>query len=64
MTSIQFGQIIEIRPEQFDRYKSHHVTDWPDVLATIKACNIQYIKKTGFCLLVSNTQEMTLKPIY
>ena len=41
MTSIQFGQIIEIRPEQFDRYKSHHVTDWPDVLATIKACNIQ-----------------------
>lgn len=51
MKTIRFGQIIGIRPEQFDRYKSYHISVWPEILATIKACNIQnyyILNKNGF----------------
>lgn len=48
---IRFGQIIGIRPEQFERYKSYHAAVWPVVMATIKDCNIQnysIFQKNGF----------------
>ncbi|MEN8248174.1 MAG: L-rhamnose mutarotase [Bacteroidota bacterium] len=41
MTTLRFGQIIGIKPEQIERYKSYHAAVWPEVLTTIKACNIQ-----------------------
>ena len=39
--TIGFGQIIGIRPEQFERYKSYHTAVWLEVMVAIKACNIQ-----------------------
>lgn len=37
----RFGQITGIRPEQFERCKSYHDNVCPEVLTTIKVCNIQ-----------------------
>jgi len=47
----RFGQIIGIRPEQFERYKSYHSNVWPDVLKKIKDCHIKnysIFHKDGF----------------
>ena len=33
-------QIIEVRPDQIERYLELHREVWPEVLATIAACNI------------------------
>jgi len=38
---IRFGQIIGVRPEDFERYKKFHAAVWPEVLDTIKKCNIR-----------------------
>jgi L-rhamnose mutarotase len=37
----RFGQVIGIRPEAFDRYVGYHAAVWPDVLRTIRDCNIR-----------------------
>lgn len=37
----RYGMMIGLRPEHFDEYKRHHAAVWPEVLATIAACNIR-----------------------
>ncbi len=37
----RYGQIINISTEQCKKYKTFHDDVWPEVLATIKKCNIQ-----------------------
>ncbi len=36
----RFGQVIGIKPEHLAAYKQHHTAVWPEVLETIKDCNI------------------------
>ena len=35
------GQLIRVRPERLEEYKRYHAAVWPEVLATIRACNIR-----------------------
>jgi L-rhamnose mutarotase len=35
------GQLIRVRPERIEEYKAYHARVWPEVLDTIKACNIR-----------------------
>jgi len=37
----RYGWVIGLRPEKIDQYKRLHAAVWPEVLATIKAVNIQ-----------------------
>ncbi len=37
----RFGQVIRLRPERYEEYKRLHAEVWPEVLATINACNIR-----------------------
>lgn len=37
----RFGQIIKIKPEAIADYERLHAAAWPEVLATIHACNIR-----------------------
>jgi L-rhamnose mutarotase len=37
----RMGQIIALRPAEVDRYIEIHRAVWPEVLATIAACNIR-----------------------
>ena len=37
----RFGQIIGVKPEDFERYSTYHDAVWPDVLSMITACNIR-----------------------
>jgi len=37
----RYGQIIGVRPEDFERYKKFHAAVWPEVLDMIKKCNIR-----------------------
>jgi len=37
----RFGQLIRIKKEKLDYYKSLHANPWPCVLKKIKDCNIQ-----------------------
>jgi L-rhamnose mutarotase len=37
----RIAQIIKVRPEQIERYVEIHSAVWPEVLATIAACNIK-----------------------
>ena len=37
----RFGQVIGVRPENFELYKKHHSAVWPDVLKMIKKCKMQ-----------------------
>jgi L-rhamnose mutarotase len=37
----RFGQIIGVRPEGIEEYERLHAATWPEVLATIHACNIR-----------------------
>ncbi len=37
----RYGQIIGIRPERIEEYKKYHARVWPEVLETIRACNIR-----------------------
>jgi L-rhamnose mutarotase len=36
----RFGQIIGVKPEQFDRYRAYHAGVWPEILDMIRQCNI------------------------
>jgi L-rhamnose mutarotase len=35
------GSVIGLRPEKIAEYKALHANAWPEVLATISACNIR-----------------------
>ena len=37
----RFGQIIGVKPADFERYKKYHAEVWPGVLDMIKKCNIR-----------------------
>ena len=37
----RYGQIIQLRPEDEQRYIEYHADVWPGVLATIADCNIR-----------------------
>lgn len=37
----RFGQAIHLKPEAIAAYEQLHVAVWPEVLATIHACNIR-----------------------
>jgi L-rhamnose mutarotase len=37
----RYGQVIRVRPERIEEYKDYHARVWPEVLATIRACNIR-----------------------
>ena len=35
------GQVIQIKPDRLDEYKAYHADVWPEVLDTIRKCNIR-----------------------
>jgi L-rhamnose mutarotase len=37
----RYGMLIRVKPEQLEKYKEIHRHVWPEVLNTIKKCNIQ-----------------------
>ena len=37
----RYAQIIAVKPEALDEYKRIHAAVWPEVLKTIRACNIR-----------------------
>ncbi|MEM6280661.1 MAG: L-rhamnose mutarotase [Chloroflexota bacterium] len=37
----RIGQVIKLKPDAYEEYKRLHADVWQDVLATIKAANIQ-----------------------
>jgi L-rhamnose mutarotase len=37
----RYGQVIGVKPEQIAAYERIHAAVWPEVLATIRACNIR-----------------------
>ena len=37
----RYGQLIGVKPEGFEEYCRLHAAVWPEVLATIYACNIR-----------------------
>jgi L-rhamnose mutarotase len=37
----RYGQLIGVKPDQIEAYERIHAAVWPDVLATIHACNIR-----------------------
>ena len=37
----RYGQLLRVRPEHFEEYRAYHLRVWPEVLATIRACNIR-----------------------
>jgi L-rhamnose mutarotase len=40
-TMRRFGQLIGVKPEAIPEYERLHAQVWPEVLATIHACNIR-----------------------
>jgi L-rhamnose mutarotase len=47
----RFGQVIRLRPEKYEEYKTLHAAVWPGVLDMIKQCNISnysIFHKDGF----------------
>jgi L-rhamnose mutarotase len=37
----RFGQVIGVKPEEFERYRKYHAAVWPEVLNMIKKCHMQ-----------------------
>jgi L-rhamnose mutarotase len=37
----RFGQIIEVDPQQFEKYTAYHAAVWPEILEMITVCNIR-----------------------
>ncbi|WP_438317975.1 L-rhamnose mutarotase [Candidatus Caldatribacterium sp. SIUC1] len=37
----RFGMVIRLKPDKVEEYKELHRNVWPEVLKTIKECNIQ-----------------------
>jgi L-rhamnose mutarotase len=41
MNMRRFGSVINVKPESVEAYKKYHAAVWPEVLATIRRCNIR-----------------------
>jgi L-rhamnose mutarotase len=41
MTVQRYGMVIKVKAEKLAEYKALHANPWPEVLATITACNIR-----------------------
>lgn len=39
--AVRYGQVIGVKPERLEEYKTYHAAVWPEVLETIRACNIR-----------------------
>jgi L-rhamnose mutarotase len=37
----RYGQLIGLKPEHYEMYKAYHARVWPEVLDTIRKCNIR-----------------------
>jgi L-rhamnose mutarotase len=37
----RYGQVIGVKRDRFEEYKAFHAAVWPEVLETIRACNIR-----------------------
>jgi L-rhamnose mutarotase len=37
----RFGQLIGVKPDRFEAYRSYHAKVWPEVLETIRQCHIR-----------------------
>jgi len=37
----RYGMVIQVRTEKWEEYKTLHEAVWPEVLATIRQCNIR-----------------------
>jgi L-rhamnose mutarotase len=37
----RYGMVIRLRPERTEEYKKLHAATWPDVLKTLRQCNIR-----------------------
>ncbi len=37
----RMGMVLRVKPEAVESYKAYHAAVWPEVLATIHACNIR-----------------------
>jgi len=37
----RYGQVIRLKPGVLEEYSRYHAKVWPEVLATITACNIR-----------------------
>ncbi|GHO89764.1 L-rhamnose mutarotase [Dictyobacter formicarum] len=37
----RFGQIIQVKPDHIEDYERIHAAVWPEVLETIRACNMR-----------------------
>jgi L-rhamnose mutarotase len=37
----RYGQILKVRPEKIEEYVRYHAAVWPEVLKTIRDCNIR-----------------------
>jgi L-rhamnose mutarotase len=37
----RYGSVIKVRPEAITEYKRYHAAVWPDILKTIRKCNIR-----------------------
>jgi L-rhamnose mutarotase len=37
----RFGCVLRLKPEAVDKYRFHHANVWPEVLDTIRKCNIR-----------------------
>src|ERR1017187_1840787 len=37
----RFGMVIGLKPEAEQQYREHHAAVWPEVLETIRQCNIR-----------------------
>ena len=37
----RFGMVIGLKPEAEEKYREHHAAVWPEVLETIRQCNIR-----------------------
>ena len=37
----RYGQLIGVKPENFESYKKYHAEVWPEVLDMISKCNIR-----------------------
>ena len=56
----RYGQTIGLKPEAIARYEVLHAAVWPEVLATIRRCNIRnysIFRSGATLLLTSNMSE-------
>lgn len=38
---VRYGSVLRVKPVSIETYKNYHAKVWPEVLATIRRCNIR-----------------------